>query len=200
MNEDEFLQSGLIEAYCLGLASEEEYQLVHEYSARFSRVQSEIESLDETLANLSFRFSQMPPVHLKDKILNRLSKLPIQSEIPPEINSSSTVEEWLGYLERNQIHTPENLNFAEIREIDVREGITTYIAWANKGAVVDEIHSNETEYLFMLSGSCTITFNNKIHYYKKGDFVVVPSNTYHVAEATSVELMILIGQRKITSS
>ena len=198
MEIKDLISSGIIEIYCLGLASEDEIKLVLKFSQESKEVRDEIASVYETLNNYAFASSKNPPAFLKNKIINSVLNQHAtdnQIQFPPRLNSDSTVSEWLKYISDNNISPPENYGAVYLLDLPGNEKVTTYIAWANKGAVVEESHENEDEYLLMLKGRCSVTINGIVGYYREGDVVFVPGKALHRAEVLSDETMILVGQR-----
>ena len=192
------ISSGIIEIYCLGLASEEEIKLVEKFSHESKEVRDEIASVHETLNNYAFASSKNPPPLLKDKIINSVlnqTSTDKKIQFPPRLNADSTVSEWIKYISDNKIYPPENYGDVYLLDLPGNEKVTTYIAWANKGAVVEESHENEDEYLLMLKGRCSVTIDGVVGYYREGDIVFIPGKALHRAEVLSDEPMILVGQR-----
>ena len=198
MEIKEFISSGIIEMYCMGLASDEEVKQVEKFALESKEVRDEILSVSETLNQYALSVSKNPSATLKNKIVNYIinaEKEKQKIQFPPRLTNKSTVSEWIKYISDNNIVHPDNYEEAFLLDLPGNEKQTTYIAWAKKGAVVEETHDNEDEYLFMLKGYCSVTVNGKIGYYREGDIVFIPGKALHRAEVLSDEPMILIGQR-----
>ena len=205
MNKEikDFISSGIIEIYCMGLASDEEKKLVEEFASGNKEVRDEIDSVSETLNQYVRVYSKVPDTLLKNKILtallnsdnNRDDNANTAFTFPPRLTTSSSASEWKKYISDNNISSPENFDMFHVLDLPGDDKQVTYIAWAKKGAVLEETHENEDEYLLMLQGKCSVTIDGKIGYYKEGDIVYVPGKALHRAEALSDEPMILIGQR-----
>ena len=198
MKVKDLLTSGIIEIYCLGRASEVEKALVEKYASENKEVRDEIISVSEALNQYAMAHSITPPLSIKNKILTTLlnsEKTEIKYSFPPVLTLSSTVSEWIKYISDNKISPPADFGPVHLLDLPGNEKQATYIAWAKKGSVVEETHDDEDEYLLMLKGSCSVTINGKIEYYKEGDVVFVPGKSLHRAEVLSDETMILVGQR-----
>ncbi len=198
MKIKELISSGIIEIYCMGLASDEEVKEIEKYALESKEVRDEILSVSETLNHYALSVSKNPSSSLKNKIVNYIinaEKGNQKFQFPPRLSNTSTVSEWFKYISDNNISPPENYEEAFLLDLPGSEKQTTYIAWAKKGAVVEEMHENEDEYLFMLKGYCSVTINGIIGYYREGDIVFIPGKALHRAEVLSDEPMILIGQR-----
>ena len=192
------IESGVLEMYCLGIASEEEKQLVETLSLQHKEIQNEIESINRALSLYASAHETSPSVKLKEKILHQVlnnNNNVDSNSFPPLITLKSSSEEWITYIQNNNIPTPSGFDTFHLHELPGNEKRYTYIAWAKKGAVLEESHSDEDEFLIMLGGRCSVTVNGKVTYYEKGGVVFIPKNTVHRAEALSDEMMILVGQR-----
>src|SRR4029079_6930948 len=94
--------------------------------------------------------------------------------IPPKLSAQTTVEEWMHYLSQNNIDSLPEFDDIFLFDLPGNETQTSYMAWAKKGAIVEEAHEEEDEYLFMLKGRCSVTINGVINYYKEGDLIFIP--------------------------
>jgi len=195
MEIKEFISSGLIEVYCLGMASDEEKLLVERFASRHAEVRREIKEVSDALLSLERSESISPPEALRDKILSQINFLEMQQSFPPRITLHSTTDEWLRYLSGNNISAPVDYEQIHLQDLPGNEYQTTYVVWAKKGAVVEESHADEEEFLLMLRGNCSVIINGKTGYYKEGDIVFIPKGAVHRAEVLSDEPMLIIGQR-----
>jgi quercetin dioxygenase-like cupin family protein len=198
MEIKDFITSGIIEIYCMGLSSDEEKKEVEKLASENKEVRDEIASVNEALRLYALAVSKSPSASLKNKIMSAImsaEKDEKNFQLPPRITLASTINEWLIYISNNNISSPENYGEVHVLDLPGNETQVTYIAWARKGAVVEESHDTEDEYLLMLKGNCAVTIDGKTGYYKEGDVIYIPKNTVHRAESLSDEPMILIGQR-----
>lgn len=195
MEIKELLSSGIIELYCMGVATDEECKQVEKLALQSNDIRNKIVAVNETLALYSEKFSKTPSASVKNKIMDAIDALEQKIAFPPALNPQSGVEEWLKYLSDNNIKAPEQLEGFHLLDLPGNAKQFTYIVWADKGTVVEESHDDEDEYLFMLKGHCSVTIDGKVGYYKEGDIVFIPRKSVHRAEALSDERMLIIGQR-----
>lgn len=196
MELEELLSSGIIEMYCMGLASEDEKRLVELFASKHPEVREEITSITEALQLYARSTGKPPASNLKSRILDAVRQSEsTDTRIPPRITLESRAADWIEYLKRNNITAPSAFEYAYILDLPGNNDQVTYVVWAKKGAVVEESHDNEDEYLLMLEGNCSVTQNGITRFYKAGDVIYIPKKVVHRAEALSDELMILIGQR-----
>ena len=72
MTKEEFILSGLLEQYALGVSTPEERVLVEEYMTRFPDQQQELREIEEALEIYALQNAQMPGNHVKDKLMKQL--------------------------------------------------------------------------------------------------------------------------------
>ncbi len=198
MKVQDFISSGIIEIYCMGIASEEEKVLVEKFAAESKEVKDEIAAVNEALNLYAATLGKSPRDGIRNNIMQAIAvaeELPHQIAFPPRMTLQTSANEWLKYMADNKLSQPAPEDEIQILDLPGDEKLVTYIAWAKKGSVVEESHTSEDEYLLMLKGTCIITVNGVTTEYKAGDIIFIPRNTVHRAEVTSDETMILAGQR-----
>lgn len=196
MTVAELLKSGLLEMYCLGDISERDKILVENFVLHEPLVREEIKAIEKSFEIYSGTHAKKPPAQLKSKIIEAiLQQEAYKLGLPPLLSEKTNSDDWFKYLHDYDIHPPNYFKQLYIYELPSTNNLITYVAWARNGAVVEEIHERESEKLVMLKGSCTIRFNRKEYHLKENDFIEIPAGIMHQAEATSGEIMILIGQR-----
>ena len=70
MDKEKFLSSGLIDLYVLGLASEEDAEIVNQYAEAYPDIKSMITSLNVSLEQYARANSVDPPPALREKTFN----------------------------------------------------------------------------------------------------------------------------------
>ncbi len=73
MDAKQFIESGTLETYVMGLATEQEAKLVVEMSARYPEVKAELKAIEASMENFDQKNAVEPPSHLKEKILSQIS-------------------------------------------------------------------------------------------------------------------------------
>lgn len=79
MNTKEYIASGIIESYVLGLATVGESTEVERLALEYPEVQAEIESINNTFENYVLQYEKEPPAFLKDRIMDNLFSEPISA-------------------------------------------------------------------------------------------------------------------------
>jgi anti-sigma-K factor RskA len=80
MNTKEYIESGIIESYVLGVTTVGESAEVEQLALEYPEIQAEIESVSNTFENYALQFEKEPPAFLKDKIKAQLFSEPISAD------------------------------------------------------------------------------------------------------------------------
>lgn len=72
MDKEEFIQSGLLEQYVLGLTSDEESEIVEYHLDLFPDLRQDMFLLQIGVASYAAQYAVPPPRHLKRKILSQI--------------------------------------------------------------------------------------------------------------------------------
>jgi len=103
MNKDQFLASGLLEQYALGITSEEESALVKQYLNTFPEVRSEYTSMRKALDQYAKQYAIHPPEVLRNRVMEAVDQQNIQSQdnnepVPGGRGGNTTQSGWSRYL------------------------------------------------------------------------------------------------------
>lgn len=80
MNTQEYIASGIIESYVLGVTTVGESTEVEQLALEYPEIQMEIESVNGTFENYVLQYEKEPPAFLKDKIMAKLFNEPISAD------------------------------------------------------------------------------------------------------------------------
>jgi len=72
LTKEEFISSGLLELYAMGIASPEETQIVQEHLAQFPELKEELHGIEMSLENYALSQSVPPDPSVKEKLFNEL--------------------------------------------------------------------------------------------------------------------------------
>lgn len=87
MNTKEYISSGIIESYILGLASKEEAGILECVMKNNAEVKAAFEEAQKTLEDLATAQSVTPPTDLKSKIWNKIQQEQIVEEVKPVVST-----------------------------------------------------------------------------------------------------------------
>jgi mannose-6-phosphate isomerase-like protein (cupin superfamily) len=193
-------ESGIIEAYCLGLLSEEEAIALTIAAAHDTALQQQIQKTEEALINYSH---VNRTAALKDTILATLQSMQvtrIDIANPPLINRNSDIADWneaVADIEPETDHGNIKTTF-----LTFTDELQLCVAWLYDQLDEGEHHEDEFEESFLiLEGSCECNIGGKIYRLKAGDYLDIPFNTNHTIISTSPQGYIkAIIQRKKTAA
>lgn len=74
MKIQEYIESGILSIYVLGIATEEERAEVEQMAARYPEIREELYSLQASMNEYASQFELQPPQELKERILKNLDK------------------------------------------------------------------------------------------------------------------------------
>ncbi len=90
MNKDQFLNTGLLEQYALGLTSEEENQEVEKYLKAYPELKKEVEEIRKAIEHYAMQQAIPPHPRVKSKVMSEIAS---QKSVPSSFGSS--VNRWL---------------------------------------------------------------------------------------------------------
>jgi mannose-6-phosphate isomerase-like protein (cupin superfamily) len=185
----EYINSGILEEYVLGLTSPEETVEVSAMAQNHPEIKAEIESITTALQNLSAK--NIPKINptLRTSVLATVDfterlKSGEPMENPPLLSEKSKSSDYQEWIDRPEMVLPEEFNDSYAKIIGANEQATTMIVWLTTGAP-HEVHDNEYERFLILEGSCEITIANETHHLKAGDYLQIPLHIGHHLIVTS---------------
>ncbi|MFK7906487.1 MAG: cupin domain-containing protein [Chitinophagales bacterium] len=204
MNLEEYILSGILEQYCLGLTSVAEGKEVEALCAKHEELQKELELVQQTLGNYADNHAMSPNLQLKNSVLYAIDELDfsekaeksaeevISLENPPLIHKKSDVRQWQKLAESLQpITVVEGLPVHPLR---LDDKVQLFVVWVDK-KVDNESHETESESFLILEGTCVCNVGGIQYDLKAGDFLGIPTYTEHTLKVTSNQPVKFIVQR-----
>ncbi|MBL7912715.1 MAG: cupin domain-containing protein [Bacteroidia bacterium] len=188
-NINEYINSGILEMYVLGLTSAEENGEVEKLAASHFEIAKEIEDISKALMIYSQTASPAIDPTVKPMIMATIDyteriKAGEKPTVPPILNDNSKISDFAQWLNRQDMATPEDAEDIEIKIIGHQKNAMTAIVWI-KDATPYEVHDHEYEKFLILEGACDIITDNKIYHMVAGDYFAVPLHMGHTVKVTS---------------
>ena len=179
MNLQDYINSGILEQYCLGLLDSTEAEQVVSDCSKYTELRDELKSIETVMEKLAAEKAVAPSTKLKDKILGRLGFIGNQvldiNNLPPT-DAYSNYLSWLQAVEHLLPTEPfEGLNIQVLQQTNQ---IAQMLVVA-KVDVPDESHDNYAESFFILQGKCCCTINGEDVFLNAGDFLEIPLHAEH---------------------
>lgn len=197
MDINEFIASGMIQDYCLGILKKQDQELVERQAALFPEIKKEILAQQEALAGYAADFSRMPDPLLKGRILatlEGLEKNPEQTKSDSHLLTRfSEKENWLRIVKP---HLPKTLSenfFSKVLRND-RE-VFQAVLWVKDG-YPDEVHEDLDESFMILEGECDCYVENNVIRLGPGDFFQVPLDVHHDVRVTRGPVLAIVQRLK----
>lgn len=185
----EYIESGILEMYLLGLASEVEMAEVEKMAAEHEEVRTEMEIIAGTLEMQARETAVEPHQNMKPLILasfDFMKRIYAGEQIgfPAELNEHSTPADYAEWLDREDLSVQGEFDNIYARIIGNTPQMTTAILWIKQMAP-EEVHTNEHEKFLILEGTCDIVVNGKVHSLLPGDYFEIPLHADHHVKVTS---------------
>lgn len=198
MDSKAYIQSGMLEQYCLGLLSGAENVEVQHYAARYADIKQEIDRIADAIDC----YARSNPVHPKDSIRMKVLLAAYQSmagagkEFPPLIADSTVTDEFRQWMKGITVPAPSD-PFDNLTSFDLpsTESVTNFMVWVKNGHDEEE-HSNFREFIVILEGDCDMYMNGEKKHFTAGEIICIPPFVPHRAVITSEERMVAIVQRQ----
>lgn len=189
---DDFIQSGILEGYCMDLLSIDERAYVLGMCLLHPEVKDELDNIETTLEKLAAAASVEPADHIKGKILAALgfddkSQLPLTSK-------TADVDYWLDIMS-DLIPADPTEDFI-LHELTVTEQVHQMLV-ITKSNVPDETHGDFIESFFILKGHCECTVGDDTVKLGRGDFLEVPLHVHHDIRITSPHVVAILQRQFI---
>ncbi|HLP12497.1 MAG TPA: cupin domain-containing protein [Flavobacteriales bacterium] len=185
----EYIESGILEMYLLGLASEVECAEVEQMAAQHPEVRNEMEVIAVTIEKQAMETAVEPHENMKPLVLATFDYMKRiyggeQVGFPAELNATSKASDYNQWLTREDLSTPGDFENIYARIIGHTPEMTTAILWIKQMAP-EEVHTNEHEKFLILEGTCDIVVNGKVHSLVPGDYFAIPLHADHHVKVTS---------------
>jgi mannose-6-phosphate isomerase-like protein (cupin superfamily) len=185
----EYINSGILETYVLGLTSDEENLKISAMAEMHAEIRTEIEDITNSL--LSYAEKNAPPVNptIKPMVMaiidytERLTKGEVPTS-PPILHENSSIVDYATWLNRQDMIIPVNFNDIHAKLIGSNAEAMTAILWL-KGSTPYEIHDKEHEKFLIIEGTCDIVTDDNVYPLVPGDYFSIPLHVGHVVKVTS---------------
>lgn len=190
MTSKEFIDSGILEMYVMGMASPFEQEEVEMKAAANPDVRQELDAISDVLEKYALANSIKPGTVVKPYLMATIDyseriKNGEPVSFPPVLHENSTIEEFASWLNRPDLDfagSEEDNIFAKI--IGYTPEMTTAIVWI-KHETPREIHDNEHERFLIIEGTCDIFVGDTCTHLVAGDYFDIPLHEYHTVKVTS---------------
>jgi mannose-6-phosphate isomerase-like protein (cupin superfamily) len=184
MDVKKYIESGILEEYCLGLLNEEEQAFLIQMAMLYPEVKAELTAVELVTEKLAASGAAEPGAHVKERVLALLGFEETLLDVNnlPAVDENSDHETWLKTLAHLIPDNPtEDFTLNVVRNDDHYQQMLV----VTNMDVPEEDHEDFLESFFILKGSCECTVGNQLFKLGEGDFLEVPLHLKHNIKVTS---------------
>jgi len=196
MDMKEYISSGIIEDFCLGVLNEDENKAVLQKAQEHPEVQHEINSFMLALEQYAADSSFIPTAQLKDATMQLLMNLAAEEEKDiqhlPLLNKHSDYQNWLKIIKPA---LPESLTEKMfVHELRNDDKVTQLLIWTWID-YPDEVHEDVQESFIILRGRCKCFIEDKVVELEAGGYLEIPMYAHHNVDVIGNEPVLAVVQR-----
>jgi mannose-6-phosphate isomerase-like protein (cupin superfamily) len=197
-NVQEYIESGVLQDYCLGLLSQEEQHLVENNCRKYPVLQDELEACRQAMNQYAGAFSKKPPEHLKSSIWQVLENIGLEERGDlnqlPFLNKYSSSQQWLKIVKPLLPEALDDDMFVKVIRDD-EETMQTVI-WSRVD-YPDEVHDDLQECFMVLEGECECHVGDEIIHVGPGGFFEIPLHVHHDVKILTPYVLAVVQRKKI---
>lgn len=188
-NSAEYINSGVLEMYVLGLTSDAENIEITKLASVNPEIKNEIEAIEKSIMLYAEEKGGKINTTVKPMVMATIDyterlKAGETPAFPPILNEKSQVADYAEWLNRADITMPANFNDIYVKIIGYEAAATSAIVWI-KDCTEYEMHKAEYEKFLIVEGTCNIVTTEKVFSLKAGDYLSIPLYVGHEVIVTS---------------
>jgi mannose-6-phosphate isomerase-like protein (cupin superfamily) len=196
---EEYINSGIIELYVMGMTTDEENIEIARLSKENIEIKNEIEAIENILQHTSQSIAPEISPAVKAFVtatIDYTERLRNGEEyvVAPLLNKDSKIEDFDIWINKPNLQVSEDYDSIDAKIISANAEATTIIVWLKYGAPL-EVHDKEYEHFLIVEGTCTITIGTDEHHLSSGDYLSIPLFIGHSVKVTSDIACKIILQR-----
>jgi len=199
MTSKEYINSGILEQYVMGILDSSELAEVERRAAHDPHIRQEINTISDALEKYAQANAIQPRRTIKPLLMatidysERIKNGEIVS-LPPLLNEKSVPEDYSQWVNRPDLQPDAEVDDLFAKIIVYTPEMLTAIVWIKEEAP-GEIHHHEHERFLILEGTCDIMAGDRVNHLVPGDYFEVPLHENHFVKVTSSILCKVILQR-----
>jgi len=189
-NVKQFIESGILEQYVIGITTPEESLQVEQMLAASAEIRKEIIEIEIVLEQYAQMQAITPDPTIKPFLMATIDysermKNGEPPAFPPIINFDSRIEDYGEWINRPDMILPDDFEDFYAKIIGYSPEALTAIVWLRSFAP-HEVHHKEFEKFLVLEGTCDITIEDDgTHHLIAGDVLSIPLYKDHAVKVTS---------------
>ena len=189
MDIKEYIESGVLEEYCLGLLDEEAKSFLIQMAMLYPEIKDELIATELAIEKLSFAGALEPNHGIKQRILDTLGFGEDKFDHFPTVTQDADYKTWLKNLAHLIPSEPSEDFFCEVIRKDER---IQQMLVVTKSDVPEEDHNDYLESFFILKGHCECTVGDKTVNLFAGDYLEIPLHVKHDIKIMSPHVVAIL--------
>ncbi len=188
-NAEEYIKTGILEMYVLGLTSDEDNLEIAKLADTNVEIKNEIEAITNSLISRAETNAPLIDPTVKPMLLaiidyTKRLESGEQPTFPAILNNNSIVADYEAWINRKDMTAPADYDNIFVKIIGYDAKATTAITWIKEGTPY-ETHKNEYEKFLIIEGTCDIVTDAKVYSLAPGDYLSIPLHVKHQVKITS---------------
>jgi mannose-6-phosphate isomerase-like protein (cupin superfamily) len=177
METAKYIESGVLEEYCMGLLSEGEEAYLIQMTMLYPEVKAELTAIETAMEKMANFGAVEPNPSVKQNVLSALGFNEILNVNDlPVISHAADPEPWLNVFSHLIPDEPSEDFVSHVIRDDEQVQQMLVISKAN---VPQEEHSDFIESFYILQGRCECTIGENFYALGPGDFIEIPLHIKH---------------------
>jgi quercetin dioxygenase-like cupin family protein len=180
MDIQKYIESGVLEEYCLGHLNEADQAYLIQMTMLYPEIKKELTAVELAFEKLAVSSAAEPGDKVKQRILDSIGFIEDDLELNitglPVIDHPASPQPWLNAFAHLIPEEPaEAFSLHVIRQ----DAIVQQMLVTSSDDVPEEEHGEFFESLFVLKGRCECTIGENLYALGAGDFIEIPLHVKH---------------------
>ena len=198
MNVQEYLASGILQDYCLGILTNEEMQQVEANAKIHPAIQQQILENTRALETYANQLAQQPAEAIKSKLFHSIDALIEEQNATlnnlPLLNKNSDYKNWLNIVAPLiATHKEKEFSFQVLRD---DETVIQMLVWT-KIDYPDEVHEHLKESFIILQGECECYIGENTYKLGPGGYLDIPLYQHHDIKVVKGPVLAIVQRLKV---
>ncbi|HWZ05006.1 MAG TPA: cupin domain-containing protein [Mucilaginibacter sp.] len=197
MDTGKYIESGVLEAYCLGLLGEEEEAYLIQMTMLYPEIKAELTAIEIVMEKMADLDAVEPSTSVKQKVLSALGfneTALLNIDNLPVISNTGDPKPWLNIFSHLIPAEPSEDFVSHVIRDDEQVQQMLVISKTN---VPEEQHGDFLESFFILQGRCECTIGGNFYALGPGDFIEIPLYTKHDIKLVTPHVTAILQYRFI---
>lgn len=197
INVQEYIESGVLNDYCLGLLSSSKQLQVEADCAQYPALKEELDAIRASLEKYKMSEALPGPTGMRERIWQSLAGIGIDGSVStaelPVLTKYSDKDSWLKMVKALLPTTLDQDLLVHVLRDD--EEVFQSVLWTRVD-YPDEVHDDLRESFMILEGECECYVEGEIIRIGAGGYFDVPMHAHHYVKILTKEVLAVVQRRR----